>query len=142
MKHRLAMRSVSIVIFSIGSWLLGSLAILSAMFGILFLAFLAKDPHAGGAPLFLLAVAMFLPAAALAAAILTAFLPTPRGVKLLVVVFGFLATIPALLMYMIHTKDWGFIYVVCLLCIFLIAWGHLVLTSRPNEQTKQEPNKP
>ena len=131
------MRSVSMVIFSIGSWLLGSLAILSAMFGILFFAFLAKDPHAGGAPLFLLAVTMFLPAAALATAILTAFLPTPRGVKLFTVVFGSLATIPVLLMCMIHTKDWGFIYVVCLICVFMIAWGHIVLTSRSNEQTKQ-----
>jgi hypothetical protein len=106
-------------------WLLGALAVLSGMFGVIFLGLVMT--HRGDADIHMILVsfAMFLPALALVLALLTVFVPLSKTWKILASIFGLMISIPATILYVGSSGREAILYLIPIVVLFLWAWSRL-----------------
>jgi len=130
MRWSITKRHLAIAVFSLGMGLLGSLAILSAMFGLLGLWFFLTQEHYGGFQIFLVSVGMFVPGISLFAALLTVFLPTSPVWKIVTCCIGLVFSLPATGLYVATTGKESLWYLLPITALFLWSWSQLAFTSK------------
>ena len=121
---------MSVATFSIGIWLLGSLSILSALFGVLFLGLLISGQADGGIKLFVISLAMFLPAIALICILRTITVPMKKMWKIMLCVIGLIISSPAIILYISAFGKDALLYLLPIIVLFLLAWLRLAFRDR------------
>ena len=130
MPFRITSHHLSVATFSIGIWLLGSLSILSALFGVLFLGLLISGQADGGIKLFVISLAMFLPAIALICIIRTITVPMKKMWKIMLCVLGLIISSPAIILYISSCGKDALLYLLPIIVLFLLAWLRLAFRDR------------
>lgn len=116
--------------FALGMWLLGALAIISAMFGLLGIWFFVSQEHNGGIGVLLISFGMFLPGIALAAALLTVCLPIRAVWKIVACLIGLVSSLPATGLYVLTSGNESLLYLLPITALFLWSWSQLAFKSK------------